>query len=365
MNFIISKRALMLLMLHFTCSLAQFPGQQGQSSSPVSGMFAFGDSEIDSGNNNFLSSIAKSNYWPYGIDFGQGPTGRFCNGQTVIDMLGNKLKIPTIPAFADPTAVGLKILSGVNYASAGAGILDETGRHWGARFSLSQQVVNFERTVDQLRNLIGGQNMTRYLQRSVAVMSFGSNDYINNYLLPSIYGSSVNYRPPEFANLLLNHYARQLSALYDLGLRKFFLVGLAPIGCIPNQRGGGQAPPGRCMDAVNQMLGPFNEGLRALAVQLNANHPAAIFVYFNVYGVVGDILNNPASYGFTVVDRACCGLGQVTCLPAATPCPNRNQYVFWDAYHTTEAANAILAQRAFDGPQSDCFPINFHQLALI
>ncbi|KAL9234237.1 hypothetical protein vseg_009128 [Gypsophila vaccaria] len=370
---VISKRTLtpyyyllyLFLALHFISSLAQFPGQEGQTSSRVSGLFIFGDSICDAGNNNYLNSIAKSNYWPYGVDFGQGPTGRFSNGKTVIDMIGERLGIPYIPPFADPSAVGARIVSGVNYASAGAGILDDTGRHWGDRFSLSQQVVNFERTLDQLRNLIGAQNMTRYLQRSIAFMSFGSNDYINNYLLPSMYDSSLNYKPPEFANLLLDHYARQLLALYNIGLRKFFLVGIAPIGCIPNQRGGGRAPPGRCLDTVNQMLGPFNEGLRALVGQLNANHPSAIFVYFNAYGALGDILNNPSSYGFTVLDRACCGLGQVTCLPAAMPCPNRNQYVFWDAYHTTEATNAILAQRAFDGPQMDCFPINFHQLALI
>lgn len=41
-------------------------------------------------------------------------------------------------------------------------------------------------------------------------MVFGSNDYINNYLMPSMYPSSFQYSPPDFANLLLNHYARQI-----------------------------------------------------------------------------------------------------------------------------------------------------------
>lgn len=54
-------------------------------SQQVSAMFVFGDSLIDNGNNNYLDSIAKSNYYPYGIDFFEGPTGRFCNGKTVID----------------------------------------------------------------------------------------------------------------------------------------------------------------------------------------------------------------------------------------------------------------------------------------
>ncbi|GMH31409.1 hypothetical protein Nepgr_033252 [Nepenthes gracilis] len=96
----------------------------------VPGMFVFGDSLIDVGNNNYLDSVAKSNYWPYGCDFSEGPTGRFCNGKTVVDLIGELLGMPYLPAFADPTAVGARILGGVNYASAAAGILDETGRHW-------------------------------------------------------------------------------------------------------------------------------------------------------------------------------------------------------------------------------------------
>lgn len=82
--------ATLLLVLHFVLSNSiKLPSQEGLESSPVSAMFAFGDSIIDTGNNNFLGSVAKSNYWPYGCDFNQGPSGRFCNGRTVVDILGN------------------------------------------------------------------------------------------------------------------------------------------------------------------------------------------------------------------------------------------------------------------------------------
>ena len=88
-------------------------------------------------------------------------------------------------------------------------------------------------------------------------------------------------------------------ALYNVGLRKFFIAGIPPIGCIPNQRATAQS--GRCADSVNQMLGTFNEGLRTLVLQLNANHPTGIFVYFNSYAVMGDILNNPTNYGNKII----------------------------------------------------------------
>ncbi|KAH0976550.1 hypothetical protein GBA52_026269 [Prunus armeniaca] len=167
-------------------------------------------------------------------------------------------------------------------------------KYWGQRYSLSQQVLNFESTLDQLRPMMSGANMTKYLAKSIAVLEFGSNDYINNYLLPSLYSSSYIYTPPAFANLLVNRYTQQILALHSVGLRKFVLAGIGPLGCIPNQRA--LAQPGRCVDYVNQILGSFNEGLRSLANQLNTNHPGAIFVYANTYAAFGDMLNNPALY---------------------------------------------------------------------
>lgn len=60
--------------------------------------FVFGDSLVDSGNNNLLVSFAKANYWPNGIDFPNGTaTGRFCNGRTTVDIIG-----PTSPSPRSP-----------------------------------------------------------------------------------------------------------------------------------------------------------------------------------------------------------------------------------------------------------------------
>lgn len=61
----------------------------GVSAEPqVPCFFIFGDSLADNGNNNKLPTVAKVNYLPYGIDFPDGPTGRFTNGRTTVDILG-------------------------------------------------------------------------------------------------------------------------------------------------------------------------------------------------------------------------------------------------------------------------------------
>lgn len=51
--------------------------------------FIFGDSIVDNGNNNNLITTAKANYFPYGIDFPNGPqNGRFTNGRNKADFIG-------------------------------------------------------------------------------------------------------------------------------------------------------------------------------------------------------------------------------------------------------------------------------------
>jgi hypothetical protein len=81
----------------------------------------------------------------------------------------------------------------------------------GERFSLSQQVLNLEATLDgAIRPLFGGDQgrYERYLARSVAVVVVFS-----NYLLTPLgigYDSGDRYSPGEYAALLLDHYARQV-----------------------------------------------------------------------------------------------------------------------------------------------------------
>ena len=70
-------------------SLLKFLKLGGTIKFNVSALYVFGDSTVDSGNNNFLITQAKANYIPYGVDFGDGkPTGRYTNGRTEADFIG-------------------------------------------------------------------------------------------------------------------------------------------------------------------------------------------------------------------------------------------------------------------------------------
>lgn len=58
--------------------------------------FVFGDSLVDAGNNDYLFTLSKADSPPYGIDFkpsGGKPTGRFTNGRTISDIVGNATRL--------------------------------------------------------------------------------------------------------------------------------------------------------------------------------------------------------------------------------------------------------------------------------
>ena len=65
-------------------------GNSEGSNGTISAIVAFGDSILDTGNNNNLRTLSKCNFPPYGRDFPGGiATGRFGNGKVFSDLLGN------------------------------------------------------------------------------------------------------------------------------------------------------------------------------------------------------------------------------------------------------------------------------------
>ncbi|KAJ0971941.1 hypothetical protein J5N97_019900 [Dioscorea zingiberensis] len=340
-------------------------GDAGGRRELVPAMFVFGDSLIDNGNNNNLPSFAKANYFPYGIDFVAGPTGRFSNGYTIVDEIANLLGLPLTPAYSE--AAGSQIFHGVNYASAAAGILDASGGNFVGRIPFNQQIRNFESTLNQIGMVLGASEaVAESIKRCILFIGFGSNDYLNNYMMPN-YNTRNQYNAEQFADLLVQQYTQQLTRLYNLGGRRFAVAGVGAIHCVPSILA--QSVNSKCSLEVDNLFSPFNNKVKSMINNLNQKLPDARFIYIDVYRMFVDLLRNPTPYGFSVINRGCCGIGrnsgQISCLPLQTPCANRDQYVFWDAFHPTAAVNIILARNAFSGNTNVVFPMNLQQLATI
>ncbi|KAJ8494050.1 hypothetical protein OPV22_015771 [Ensete ventricosum] len=331
--------------------------------------FIFGDSLVDNGNNNNMASLAVANYPPYGIDFPGGPSGRFSNGLTTVDAIAALLGFDDfIPPYANTR--GQALLSGVNFASAAAGIREETGRQLGGRTPFSGQLQNYQQAVQQMVNILGDEDTAaKYLSKCIFSVGMGSNDYLNNYFMPAFYPTGQQYTPEEYAADLIAQYARQLKVLYNYGARKVALIGVGRVGCSPNELAQ-RSPNGiTCVEEIDSAIRIFNSKLMRLVDEFNTLD-GAHFTYINGYGIFDDILRHSAAYGLRVTNRGCCGVGrnngQITCLPYQAPCPDRNRYLFWDAFHPSEAANIIVGKRSYSAQSpSDVYPMDIRTLARI
>ncbi|KAL6580215.1 hypothetical protein OROMI_008239 [Orobanche minor] len=319
----------------------------GYNCSSKTVQFIFGDSLSDVGNNNYLSkSLARASLPWYGIDYGNGlPNGRFSNGRTVADIIGDKMGLPRPPAFLDPSLNQDIILeNGVNYASGGGGILNETGSHFVQRFSLYKQIELFQGTRELVRAEIGETEAGKFFEGARYVVALGSNDFINNYLMP-VYNDSWTYSDDSFVNYLMDTLKDQLVVLHSLGARQLMVFGLGPMGCIPIQRV--LSSSGGCQDRTNKLALGFNQAASRLVTQLSSNLPNATFRFGDAYDVVNNLITNPNQYGFSNADSPCCSFGRIrlalTCIPASTLCKDRSKYVFWDEYHPSDSANQLIA----------------------
>eukprot|EP00249_Psilotum_nudum_P035105 c55079_g1_i1 orf=390-1490(-) len=318
-------------------------GQVSQQLFPA--LFVFGDSLVDVGNNNYILTLARSNYKPYGVDFPFGATGRFTNGKTVMDVICDLLHLPLIPPYLAPTTRGREILNGVNYASAAAGILPRTGFNYIGRVDFDTQLEWFGNTVTTLKQLLGSVAAEVLVTRSLYTITFGSNDYINNYLL-SVSPTSKQFTASQYQEILLKKFQSQLVQLYTMGARYIAISSLGPLGCIPSQLAVQKSVGGECSEHVNSLAVSFNSGLNILVQQLTANLPGAHFICVDTFNPVVALYNNPTAYGFQVNSRACCGIGkyggQGPCVRSRNLCKNRDLYLFFDAFHPSQAANEML-----------------------
>ncbi|KAK8633362.1 hypothetical protein V6N13_014208 [Hibiscus sabdariffa] len=323
--------------------------------------FIFGDSLSDNRNNNNLSTLAKVNHPPYGVDFPQGPTGRFCNGRNMHDFIAELLGFKDyIPAFANSR--GKSIFSGVNYASGSAGIRDETGTNLGICVPLNEQIKNHKSIISRITRLMQNDSTTDLLLRQcIYSVQIGSNDYINNYFKPEFYETSRSFTPSEYATLLVQQLSLQLKTLYNYGARKFAVYGVGQIGCTPYAISVYGTNGSVCVEKLNEGAALFNDRLKPLIHQINNNLPDAKFIYLNPSGTA----TGPATF---VTNSPCCtigGGGGELCLRNSKPCSRPWQFVFWDAVHPTEALNKILADGAYRSKSPlEASPLNIQQLAM-
>jgi len=126
---VLQQASALLLALSCCCCRAGARADPSSGDPKVPAVIVFGDSTVDTGNNNGIGTALKSDFPPYGRDMagGANPTGRFCNGRLPPDFISEALGLPPlVPAYLDP-AYGIQdFAQGVCFASAGTGLDNKT-----------------------------------------------------------------------------------------------------------------------------------------------------------------------------------------------------------------------------------------------
>ncbi|ESQ27822.1 hypothetical protein EUTSA_v10019814mg [Eutrema salsugineum] len=325
------------------CMFYVVSAQQTYGNSTVSALFAFGDSILDTGNNNLLLTLTKVNFFPYGRDFiGGRATGRFGNGRVFSDMIAEGLGLKNLlPAYRDPSLSSNDLPTGVCFASGGSGLDVMTARIQGVIW-VSDQVKDFQNYVTKLNNVVGSQEKTNeIISNAVYLISAGNNDIAITYFMMPI--RKLQYTLPAYTDLLVTWTRDLIKSLYDMGARKFAVMGTLPLGCLPGARNMVGNLMKICEIFSNQAAEMFNRKLSAELSNLGTTFPGAKFMYIDMYNPLLGLINNPQASGFIDVADGCC------CTPTSViPCLDASRYVFWDVAHPSEKSYKMITPKIIE-----------------
>ncbi|KAK6114762.1 hypothetical protein DH2020_007031 [Rehmannia glutinosa] len=130
-----------------------------------------------------------------------------------------------------------------------------------------------------------------------------------------------------------------MQRLYNLGARKFVLMAINPNGCSPMATTRFPTTNG-CVESLNRAAQMFNVQLKNLVDDIRPQIPGSNLISEGGTGVL------------------CKRGGQI--------CPNRNEYVYFDGLHPTQAVNVVIATKAFISILKDeVYPFNVKKLSQI
>ncbi|XP_031266744.1 GDSL esterase/lipase 1-like [Pistacia vera] len=328
-------------------------------------LFVFGDSLFDPGNNQYLNDSRKgiATTFPYGETYFKRPTGRLSDGRTVPDLIAQFANLPILPPYLQPGAH--QFTDGANFASAGAGVLDET--HPGT-IRLRLQLSYFKDVTKSLKQKLGEAEANRVLRNAVYLFSIGGNDYFSfSQTNPRASQSSKG----QYVKTVIGNLTSVLKEIYNIGGRKIAFQNAGPLGCLPGMKSFDPKLGSACSEEPSSLARLHNRYLAVVLKKLSTQFPGFKYAIFDYYSALGDRVANPSKYGFKEGKAACCGSGPyrgkncgntINGTQSFELCSNPGEYVWFDGGHTTERANTQLAKLLWNGAPPVTGPHNMKQL---
>ncbi|XP_022765978.1 GDSL esterase/lipase At3g43570-like [Durio zibethinus] len=280
------------------------PAPGNTQNQTFSALLAFGDSILDTGNNNNLFTVTKCNFPPYGRDFPGGKaTGRFGNGKVFSDLIGSLGIKPVMPAFLDPNFQNEDLETGACFASGGSGLDKLTARIQNI-LSITDQFNLFKQYVAKLEGAVGAEKANATISNSLFLTSSGNNDIGITYF--SILRNDIN----QYTTQLVG-WASSFLKVKDLLIFLFRIL--------------------------------FNIELKKKLKYLSSQWNLVKGFAWTGSKELLDLIQNPNKYGFDDSTRGCCGTGTFEVAYMCNQlnpftCPNTSNQVFWDTAHPSERA---------------------------
>jgi|GEM_PF-432975 len=284
--------------------VAAIPSARAQYSHLV----VFGDSLSDTGNF-FLATQGLLPAAPY-------DRGRFSNGPLYADLLAEELGLSLEPSLE----------GGLNYAVAGA---TTRSHELGPAFSLQSQVSGF---------LLASENVP---PDALYVLFIGANDVRG--ALEEAAGDPVNgmAAAEQMVTLALQDIDQAVRDLAGAGVTHLVVPNLPDLGKTPVVMEMDGSSPGASALA-SALTATFNNGLQGIVKSWQEQiHVMSL----DVFGLLNEVLANPGAFGFANVVSPCYTGGDPVTLGGGSVCAAPDQYLFWDDFHPTAAAHAVIARR--------------------
>ncbi|MDP4944202.1 MAG: SGNH/GDSL hydrolase family protein [Alishewanella sp.] len=266
-----------------------------------SDVYIFGDSLSDTGNTR--ATVPLGTFGPVAALAGYGPNGRFSNGILWHEYLSTDLGLPTSRSTA----------GGNNFAYGGAQINNDTG--------VSTGVLN---QYQQYLNRLGS---SPFDADALYIAWAGGND------MRALVGSANPFMAVTSA---VNRFKDMLSGMLVNGAMTLLVPNLPNLGLIPEFAKTSNSSSGTEVSVL------WNTLLNDMLIDLAKSSTADIYM-LDVYSIFSNLLNDPASEGFTNTSDECRSVTG-SFFPSERSCSNANQYLFWDEIHPTTAAHRVLGR---------------------
>ena len=299
-------------------------------------LIVFGDSLSDTGNAANFTEAAGFDLQPLYFDPAGFPglvpatayevSRKFTDdGPIWVETLGATLGLPTTP-FSDPAGGTVYAIGGANSTDHLPGVPAEDD----PLFSVEEQVGIFlaER---------GG------VAPSTALYTFtvGGNDIRDALTLAAMGGD-----PGPVIEASLFSVVDMIGALALAGAQDILLFNVPNLGLVPQVTLLDSLSPLDVAEQFSETSALYNALMAAALAQLVGDLAVAgidlNLILADSYGLLTDVVANPALYGFDEAVDSC-----LYFLPEPA-CANPDSYVFWDGIHPTVAMHQVIAHTAFE-----------------